>query len=632
MNYPYVRQLAKNDCGPTCLLMIIKYYKGNENINELIERTKTNKEGTTAYNILEVAKELGFDTKGIETINYDKLTYPAIAHVKKEKGYHYVVIYKYDHKKNQLLIADPSEGINIVKEAEFRKISTNIFLLLKPYKKIEYRKNTENINTIKSIFKLNKREITHLIFITIILLIITILVMINYQMIFEKPIQVRTFISIIILIILKQVVLKYKELKTLKIGLNIDSYITDITYKKAIFSPYRFFINNHQDDLAFKIIESFNIKDYFIEVLLFIINTIILVIPSIIIMLFINMKITIIYMIIMTLYLIISNLRHKDLNTHIRKINHSFKNINDYISNQILNYETIQNLNNHKVSLEKFTIHLNDYKQTKYEEMKKIIKTIISNNLKIEIIQVLIIYALFISVRNQALSFIEAFSLYYLMIIINNEIINLKNTMISLKTMNYIITKINSFKRKIKIKNKNEISFNKFNYSIDENKILNDISLTIDKSQKIAIIGKNGSGKTTLMRIIKGYYNNNNYNNVLMLTENDSNNYHFDQLNEHLKKMFFIDFNINEDYKYLSGGQKQKLMLCEMFKKEADVYILDEATNQIDKQTERQILKNIINSFKKKTIIYISHSKENIDLFQKTYYFEKGGIYAVDHN
>ena len=90
------------DCGPACLAMIIKHYKGNVNIFKLKELCKTNKNGTNAYNLIEASKKCGFEAYGIRcNVNeFNKnMILPCIAHVVIDNSYtHYVVIYKVDNK------------------------------------------------------------------------------------------------------------------------------------------------------------------------------------------------------------------------------------------------------------------------------------------------------------------------------------------------------------------------------------------------------------------------------------------------------------------------------------------------------------------------------------------------------
>ena len=69
--YPFIKQRGIKECGPACTLMILKYYKGYINIDKLSEMMHTNQNGTTAYNIVETLKTLGFNSYGIKTKNLD---------------------------------------------------------------------------------------------------------------------------------------------------------------------------------------------------------------------------------------------------------------------------------------------------------------------------------------------------------------------------------------------------------------------------------------------------------------------------------------------------------------------------------------------------------------------------------
>ena len=61
-----IKQVGYKDCGPACLLMIIKHYKGNISLEKLKEMCKTNKNGTTAYDLIEASRECGFTAHGIK--------------------------------------------------------------------------------------------------------------------------------------------------------------------------------------------------------------------------------------------------------------------------------------------------------------------------------------------------------------------------------------------------------------------------------------------------------------------------------------------------------------------------------------------------------------------------------------
>ena len=78
----------------------------------------------------------------------------------------------------------------------------------------------------------------------------------------------------------------------------------------------------------------------------------------------------------------------------------------------------------------------------------------------------------------------------------------------------------------------------------------------------------------------------------------------------------------------LSGGQKQRLSIARSLLRDSPVMIFDEATSNIDVESEELIL-NLIRSIKgKKTVIMISHRKENCVGADKIFEFENGICHA----
>ena len=95
MKFPFTKQDGSNDCGAACLSMIIKHYKGYINLEELREKTKTNRSGTNAYNIVKCALNLGFDSYGIKTnLEDENIVLPAIAHTTIDNKYNHFISLK----------------------------------------------------------------------------------------------------------------------------------------------------------------------------------------------------------------------------------------------------------------------------------------------------------------------------------------------------------------------------------------------------------------------------------------------------------------------------------------------------------------------------------------------------------
>ncbi|HEX3027794.1 MAG TPA: ABC transporter ATP-binding protein [Clostridia bacterium] len=185
-----------------------------------------------------------------------------------------------------------------------------------------------------------------------------------------------------------------------------------------------------------------------------------------------------------------------------------------------------------------------------------------------------------------------------------------------------------------------------FSYRNSVRKILSNINLTINKNEKIALVGANGAGKSTLIKLISGLYSPdsgsitwNGSNRIskkisvvfqnyikfeLTLRENiaagnikEINN--DDLILEAMKKcnccslyeeLGSLDVPLGrmmEGGRDLSGGQWQKLAICRAIFSDSDLLIFDEPTAFIDAGTEAEVFNNIIELCRDKTAIFISH-------------------------
>ena len=125
-----VRQDDLTDCGISCLLSIIRYYNGNVSKEYLRDLTNTTKDGVSAYNIIEAAHDIGFDSYGLngEVTNIENNSLPMIAHVIIDDKYkHFVVDYSINHRNRVITLMDPSVGYKKISFYDWMKISTKWF-------------------------------------------------------------------------------------------------------------------------------------------------------------------------------------------------------------------------------------------------------------------------------------------------------------------------------------------------------------------------------------------------------------------------------------------------------------------------------------------------------------------------
>lgn len=221
------------------------------------------------------------------------------------------------------------------------------------------------------------------------------------------------------------------------------------------------------------------------------------------------------------------------------------------------------------------------------------------------------------------------------------------------------------------IKNFSEIILEKISFAYDNEKVLDNINLVIKKGEKIGIAGTVGSGKTTLLKILlkllkpkegKIYLKENNkiydyedlkseavrelfsyvpqdsfifsdtiYNNLLLGKEIKEKELdfliklvNFDKELKEMKKG--IEEVVGERGTGLSGGQRQKLSLLRALIEKRPILILDDATSNLDSETELKIISEIINQFKDLTIIIISHRLSTLINCERIYVFDNGKI------
>ncbi|MCD6459673.1 ATP-binding cassette domain-containing protein [bacterium] len=186
------------------------------------------------------------------------------------------------------------------------------------------------------------------------------------------------------------------------------------------------------------------------------------------------------------------------------------------------------------------------------------------------------------------------------------------------------------------------ISFDKVNVFYGDLQVLNDVSFSINKGDKIAVIGPNGSGKTTLVKTIMGYHKD--FSGCLRVNLKIKFGYapqrgHTDILVP-LSVYEYLILNINKNdnigqkhklidiwgdkleikqffdlpFRNLSGGQKQRAILLRAISGLPDCLILDEPTDNLDIAAQKKVF-SIINEFcakEKVTLILITHSLANV--------------------
>jgi len=177
----------------------------------------------------------------------------------------------------------------------------------------------------------------------------------------------------------------------------------------------------------------------------------------------------------------------------------------------------------------------------------------------------------------------------------------------------------------------------------DETLVFSDVSLSIERGERVAFVGKNGEGKSTMVKAIMGEID---FDGKLTLGHNAMIGYfaqnQASMLNEDLTVFQTIDDvakgdirtkirdilgafmfggdDINKKVKVLSGGERTRLAMIKLLLEPVNFLILDEPTNHLDMRT-KDILKSALQDYDG-TLILVSHDRDFLDgLANKVYEF-----------
>lgn len=214
------------------------------------------------------------------------------------------------------------------------------------------------------------------------------------------------------------------------------------------------------------------------------------------------------------------------------------------------------------------------------------------------------------------------------------------------------------------------LNFNHVYFGYDENRpVLKDITFSIFKGQKIAFVGPSGSGKSTIVRLLERFYKPisgdilmgqssiydfnlkewrgkiawvSQNNAVLSGSIRDNLCLGLNRLvaDDELMKVLDLvslgdeirsmkeglDTEVGERGRLLSGGQSQRLQIARAYLKDAEILIFDEATANLDADSEYAIISSLYSVLKEKTVVIIAHRLSTVKDVDCIFFLEEGKI------
>lgn len=691
-DFPNYRQKNKYDCGLCCLKIISKFYSKDVDVYKYENFIDPVKGGISLYDLKRIAENEGYlsTTFKCRVDDLRKIERPLIILL---YGHHYAVLHKVF--KNKFFISDPQKGLYSLEKQDFidkfinKTTELGTILDLRFTSQADKNQSTSQAATafLKNHLLSNKKDLINILLIMFMITCIYAILPFISRSIIDVGINQNDMDFVFVLLIANVCLILFKSVgEWLKLSTN--TYLStkirlsiSADYLKKIFNlPISFFDRLLFGDIIQRAHDQERIQSFITNSGISIVMSFLIITIYSIILLFFNSTLFYIFFSLSIIYIIsVSSFFgiRKKMDIDLFKVNSE---------NQSMWMENMKNLEDIKLNnysderrkrweLLQDKIHLHSVKSMNVDRLQNLISDLI-NSLKDICIT---FYAAKLVVTGQ-ITFGTLISIQFIIGQLKLPIQEIVTFIKGLQTALVSFTRTNeihSTENEQEINGK-AISLDRDNLSInfknvffkydDANQnVLNNISFSIQKNKKIAIVGRSGCGKTTILKLISKVYDNytgnievgnlnlRNVDNiywrrVLGVAFNESNLYKDTILNnivmadsKHVERTrvdtsiistnlgpelskFPLGVNtmLKENGSGLSQGQKQRLLLARVIYKEPEILLLDEATNSLDPISESIVLDylNTVN----KTMVLVSHKLSTIRVADEILVMDRGYI------
>lgn len=647
---PYIEQMTEIECGLCSCLSVMHYYKNKETIYELRRECERGRDGYSFKNLRDFFEKRDFEVNSFRVNDLNKIgknNLPCIAFWDSD---HFVVLYKI--KRNNVYIMNPACGYEKLSIEDANEHFSNAIMIAKP--KENYRPRKKQIpspwkKVLKYIYQ-NK----------VLLLIAMVLAIINYAIVLIIPEyttniidvaisgdglnQFSTWITIIICFLLIYMVSMFtRSISLLFSNLLLSRKMEKQTFRHLLNLPYKYFESRPTGDIVYRISGQSAFRELFTSQ---VISGAIDFGTILVVFVFIFSKsiflgwIAVLLSVFNFIFLLVTKEPLSlSINHEIQEQGHLQTDENECI----MTMPTIKTAGLEDIMYEKWS-----KKQSKlmdrYKERYLIsyIYGAVTGTFQVFapiIIMILGIYQVYIGkmsigqvVALQSLSSslfaseVDFFTAYTQFLLADSYLERVNDIWCEEEEKTEGRTNEVCIDGRIEIKNLD------FSYSKQSQKVLHNFSITINKGERIALVGKSGSGKSSIAKIIAGLYEVNNgqvyidghdinkikkecitgqismvpqdvtllnqsiYSNISLgnekITMDDVINISkavniYDEIMEMPMGFYTI---VSELGLNLSGGQRQRIALARALVSNPKIVVLDEATSSLDAENEKQIV------------------------------------------
>lgn len=687
-----VLQDGIKDCGVCCLLSIIRYYGGDVSKEYLRQLTSTTKNGVSAYQLVEGAKKVGFSSMGMkgDFLQIEDSSLPCIAHLVIHQKYrHFVVIYRIDKTSEKIFCMDPARGKRVLSFAEFRLLSTQNYIFLKPKQKLPiYLSKNMVRNIIFHLFGKQKLFVILIFLLTIMYFILHILLAFHFKYLLEFSIQYCVSVNLFIisfylfgLYLFKLFTCFFRNVLLTKWLFLLDKEIIFHTYQQILLLPYFYYKNRTTGEVVSRFRDLGVVKNFLAELFCSVTMDTISILIFVFLMLRIHAKLTYVVMVLFFLLFLISFLARGKKKQLLTVMGKQQDRVNSYLVESLSNVDTIKGSHVEKRLLDQFMVKYHalldfSYQYCFFTEIFLFLRQAIHDFLLVflygfggyfvihgqislgELLVYQTFFTYFLQSGDKLLSLVDEY---------HNFLVSLERIedLFTIATENFLGS---SYYLPYDLRG--DIVFSNLTYRLGSQLLFHELNLMIPFGQKVLLTGVSGSGKSSLVKLLLRYLSI-DYG-VISIGGIDINHYHLENLRNYITYVSSFEFlftdtlyhniTLHKDIKQenfdravhitmvdemiqndslgyqrmveengfcFSNGERQRIILTRALLRESNIYIFDEALSQIDVQKEKIILERIFDFLIDKTVIVISHRFYNQNLFHRILKLENGSIHEV---
>ncbi|MNO28304.1 Lactococcin-G-processing and transport ATP-binding protein LagD [compost metagenome] len=677
--YSHVKQQDHSDCGAACVMNILNFYDFHINSQYLRDLLKTNVAGTRTSNMIKTFFDLGLKAKLVRLKQYnvqslEKVKYPCIAHTLNSGIEHYIVLYGL--KKNKVIVSDPSkEKISTLSFTEFMNVFTGVLLLVEPGAKqsnnVNVSKKSKGGRRIWLICMKNKTYLALSIFFALASAISAVIFSYIYRAAFDFVVPEKNedllteIIGIFSLIILAKGLFEFaRGLFISLLSKRTDDQLASQFFDKILKLPLEFYSNRENGDTLSRFYDISYVRNLISNTLILGSIDFITIVITCLILYKENNQLFLISVSPVIIYLCINSLFFNTLHIASKK---STEDQSFLTSNLIQILENVESI--HALNKQAYVKTILDAKMKTL--LKRNFKFTLMSNINISITRtiqaIFSLIVLWVGIKQiindlasigQLMTFTALASYFILSVerLVTAQPDIIKSFVAINRYYEYLEYPLDEHLSSTDVSSIDSIKISEVSFSYSSQKILQKLSLVIQKEDCIAIIGQSGSGKTTLAKMLvrildpnEGTILINNLdistininairNKIIYLSQDPF--FFVGSLRENLSMgSNFTDEEIKtacehacawEDIQQMSGklesmiqesgsnfslGQKQRLSLARALLHHPQVLICDEIMSNVDPEKCKKIYTNLQNIHL--TRIYITHKLSDIPYVNK---------------